>query len=163
MVQGPGARAWPMISRPWSLLLLLALSAAAGCQSYTVRGRVIEGEISYVSIVSADEARLGEQGVGVPNVRVRLETDPERLRREIVGETVTDEEGYFSIPFARPGAGVLMYDIGVTAWKDGFTPATLTTRLPPSDRRMLIMLTPGPDDFRDPYKEDPMRQLDRMP
>jgi len=122
--QGPRSRGRPLIPH-LSMLLLIVLSAAAGCQSYTVQGRVIEGEISYVSIVSADEARLGEQGVGVPNVRVRLETDPERLRREIVGETVTDEEGYFSIPFARPGAGVLMYDIGVTAGDAHHAPAAV--------------------------------------
>ncbi len=117
-----------------------ALGACAS-QGYTLTGKVIESEISFVVVVDADDPRLEQPGIA--GAEVRLQTDPSKLNREVVGEAVTDGTGVFHIKVDRVGAGMFLYDVGVQARKSGFEPAGLEFRLPPEGRRVLVMMRPG--------------------
>jgi hypothetical protein len=116
---------------------------------------VIESDISFVVVVDADDPRLDQPGIG--GAAVRLQTDPSKLNREVVGDAVTDEEGVFHIKVDRVGAGMFLYDVGVQARRSGFEPATLEFRLPPENRRVLVMMRPGRDagfkEEADPWKQ----------
>lgn len=143
---------------------LVAAFALTGCRAtgYTLEGRVIRGEISYVVVVEAGDPRLGEDAAPIPAALVRLETDPGRIQRELIGEVPTDADGNFSIRMNKMGSGILLYDVGITGRKAGHTTAFVATRLPPSHKRVLIMLAPGVDTFRDPYESDPLRDYERF-
>lgn len=132
----------------------------SGCSSYQLRGKVIRGDISHIAIVSADDARF--EGPGVSGVEVRLQTDPTRLNRKTVGTDVSGPDGSFSISVDEVGAGVLIYDVGLTARGRGYIGAEQFFRLPPSDKRILIMLERGADnrDFRE--EEDLFEEYRRL-
>lgn len=142
-----------------TVALLVAALALTGCNSYTLQGRVVAGDISYAAVVDADDPRLAEPGIS--GASIRLETDPSRISREVVGETVSGADGSFSIPFRKVGGGVLMYDVGITVRRNGYQPATLQFKLPPGARRLLVIMTPGPDRMGDPDADDPMKQYER--
>jgi len=151
-------RSFARIAR--SLALASLATIAAGCNSYVLKGKVIHGEISIVAVVPDTDPRL--QGEGLANAQIRLENDPEKLRREIVGEAVSGANGDFSIPFKKVAGNLLMYDVGLTGRKQGYRPATLNFRLPPAGRRILIILTPGPDTYQDPYADSLDNQVKRF-
>jgi hypothetical protein len=142
-----------------TIALFVVALALPGCNSYTLEGRVVAGDISYAAVVDGDDPRLADQGIS--GASIRLETDPNRLSREVVGETVTSSDGSFRIPFKKVGGGVLMYDVGITVRRDGYQPATLQFRLPPGAKRLLVMMAPGPDRMGDPDADDPMKQYER--
>lgn len=142
-------------------LLIVAMAAgAAGCAGYKLEGKVVRGDISYAAIVDAKDPRFEESG-GVPGVMISLETDPDRLSREYVGDAVTDADGNFSISVRRPGAGILMYDVGLEARRKGYEGVRQTFRLPPNSKKVLITLRAGADTL--PEKEESlMEQYERF-
>lgn len=147
-----------------SALTLTLLAVLAGCNAYTLKGRVIEGDISIVAVVPADDPRVMDDSdaPGVANAAIRLETDPARINREIVGETVSDPDGYFEIPFKKMGGYIMMYDVGITGRSKGHTPATFAFKLPPSNKRVLIILKPGNDAYTDPYENSLDNQVKKF-
>jgi len=150
--------------RRWRLLLLAALGpllglTLVGCGSgYQLRGKVIEGDISFIAVVSPDDPRL--DGPGVAGVSISLLSDPNKLNKETLGETISTGDGSFSIGVDRVGAGFFMYDVGLSADRTGFEHATSQFRLPPGDRRVLIMLRPGVN--RSPSGSDPMSDYEKF-
>ncbi len=146
--------------RSASIVMVAALaSALVGCGStYTLKGKVIQGDISFIAVVAQDDPRL--EGAGVSGVAIELETDPDRLNKETIGEVVTAGDGSFSIGVDRVGAGLFRYDIGISAEKRGFEIARSQFNLPPSDRRVLVIMRKGvsgasssSDDAWDDYKK----------
>lgn len=120
---------------------LIALCVApAACSTFQLRGKVVEGEISYIAVVEEDDPRLAEPGIHAASVE--LWNDPTRLNRELIGQVMSDQTGAFSIPVEEVGAGFLIYDVGVKASRPEFVPTELNFRLPPQDKRILIMLQP---------------------
>jgi len=125
-------------------MVLSGLGLALGaCESYSMRGHVIRGDVSYIQIVSADDSRLSEPGIS--GARVGAHLDPGRLNRKFLGSTMTDGNGDFSLPIDEVGAGWLEYDISVVSYRDGFMGAEQFFRIPKAERRVLIMLAPGDD------------------
>jgi hypothetical protein len=139
---------------------LLLLAALAGCAPYTLQGKVIEGDITFIAIVDADDPRL--EGPGLANAEVRLQTDPQRINREVVGTTISSGDGTFSIPFSEIGAGVLLYDVGLQVRRGGYQRAEQMFRLPPSDRRVLVILCPGADRGGWGDEDDPLQTYERF-
>lgn len=111
------------------------------CSPYTVRGKVIEGDTSYVAIVDESDPRLARRGVS--GASVEIWSDPEKLNRKRVASQFSDAEGGFALPFDETGAGVLQYDVRITAEREGYTGAEQSMTLPSSSRRVLIMLKQG--------------------
>lgn len=121
--------------------LVAAFAAAAGCSPYTVRGKVIQGDVSFVAVVEDSDPRL--VGPGLSGASVELWTDPEKLNRKRVAVQTSDSNGDFAMPFSETGAGLLQYDVGVVARRDGYSGAETNIGLPSSSKRLLIMMKPG--------------------
>ena len=126
-----------------ALALVTFAFLLVGCESYSLRGHVIRGEISYIEIVDADDERLESPGLTATRVGVHL--DPGRLNRKFLGSTVSDANGDFSLPIDEVGAGFLEYDISVVAYRDGYFGAEQFFVMPSSNKRVLIILGPGND------------------
>ena len=122
-------------------------AVALGCSSYKFEGRVIAGDVSYATIVSADDPQL-TTGKGIGGTRVRVVTDPDRLNRKEVGSGVTSPDGSFSFELDAFGAGILEYDIGVDATRPGYAGIEEFFRMPRKGERVLIVLSPGNDTRR---------------
>jgi len=120
-------------------------AGAPGCADagYQLRGRVVQGETSFVSVVDADDPRL--EGMPVPNASLHLQMDPGNIKRETIARAVSGADGSFAIDVDRFGAGWVEYDVGLFVRKSGFDPAMAPFRLPPESRRVLVVLSPGRD------------------
>lgn len=123
---------------------VLALSAAAllgACSPYALRGKVIEGDVSFVAIVDASDPRLS--GPGVPNVALDLTSNPERLNRKMLASGVSGPTGEIDLRVEEIGAGVMTYDVALAARRDGYAMTEGIFRLPPDSKRALVMLKRG--------------------
>ncbi|RMD66106.1 MAG: hypothetical protein D6824_01455 [Planctomycetota bacterium] len=119
----------------------LATTLSVGCAPYTLRGKVVEGDVSFIAVVDASDPRL--DGPGLSGALLTLQTDPQRLNRKTVGSAVSGADGSFSIPVNEVGAGLLIYDMGLKARKQGYSPTEQFFRLPPANKRVLVLLAPG--------------------
>lgn len=136
-----------------ALLLAAALLLVTGCQPYTLRGKVIAGDESAVRIIDADDPALTAIGPPIDEASVEITLDPRSLGRETLARTQTDPDGTFEAPLDRLGMGVLEYEIGVVARKQGRNPAQEFLDPPSPDKRLLITLAPGQDTLSEP--DDP--------
>lgn len=131
-----------------------------GCDSgYKLQGRVIAGANPAVAIVDADDPRLKGYD-GIPNASVMLTLDPRSLGRKSIGNGVTDIDGHFSIPIDEFGAGFLEHEVAILGRAGGYVGTEETIILPPSRRRVLIVLPPGRDRHQPRYT--PADDLDRF-
>ena len=132
-----------------AILPLIALLAAIlpGCgEGYVLRGRVIQSEISFVTVVDASDPRLNDDTVeGIPGVSLHLQMDPGKINRETITREISGPDGGFALHVSNFGAGWMEYDVGLYARKPGQTPAQHFFRLPPDSKRILIMMAPGRD------------------
>ena len=151
------AAAWRSASATtrWALVLsVLAASATAGCSPYALRGRVVEGAPASVEVVAADDPRLSTRPP-LPEVRLALFEDPQRLNRRAAGGAVSGPDGSFELRPDVGGAGVLRIDAGLEARRPGFAPAEGSFVLPGRGKRVLVTMpvgrdrAPTPGDFLD--------------
>lgn len=134
-----------------ALMLMVVGVVLAGCESYAMRGHVIRGEVSYVEIVSADDARLDLPGLA--GARVGAHLDPSRLNRKFLGETISDSNGDFSLSIDEFGAGWLEYDISVVGYRNGYMGVEQFFRMPAKEKRLLVILAPGTDPEPPSFRE----------
>lgn len=125
-----------------------ACGAIGGCgEGYMLRGRVIEAQTSYIALVDPSDPRLSaDDASGIPGVSLHLQMDPGKINRETITRDVSDGEGEFALRVDKFGAGWMEYDVGLFARRSGFTPAQHFFRLPPENKRVLIMMAPGRDE-----------------
>lgn len=146
-------------------LLMLTLMLV-GCESYALRGRVIPGTHSQVLVVDSDDPRLAGDGTtpgtrpGVNGATVSFMLDPEKAGHKYLGSTSSDVDGTFSFPVDEIGAGFLEYGLQVTARANNCAPAVDVMRMPPSGKRLLILLAPGHDTLPK-ESTDPMDDINR--
>ena len=149
-----------------STRILIALAMAAlwlpGCESYQMRGYVVEGPASMVLIADADDSRL--QMPGVPGATLEFMLDPTSLGRKPMGATFTGKDGAFNVPVDEFGAGFLEYELGVICRRKGYEPAIGNVIMPNHDQRLLVVLNPGRDVYKEKpdVMEDTQRFLDSM-
>ncbi len=127
-------------------LALGALAAAfaltlAACSPYTLHGKVIEGDISYVAVVDASDARLAGPGVG--SATLELISNPARLNHKVISSGISGPDGEFDLRVEEVGAGLLTYDTSLTARRAGYSAATNVFKLPPDSKRVLVILKRG--------------------
>jgi hypothetical protein len=115
------------------LLAAVALAASIGCSSARIRGKVVEGEVSFVAIVAPDDPRLG--GGGVPGVEVALAAAGIGAGARAVSGPTGDFD--ISLPW-RPGA---VGTIAVEAEKEGFV-TTEGTFSAVEGNHLLVILRP---------------------
>lgn len=116
---------------------------ALGCGPHVLRGRVVQGDVSRVTIVEPDDPMLDSPPI--EGATVELTLDPDTLGREVLATRSVGPDGSFAIPIDEFGAGVLEYDFGVLARHRGREPARHVFRLPSRDQRLLVILGRGTD------------------
>lgn len=141
------------------ILLVLPLLAAGGCQPHMLQGRVISGPISSVYVVPKSDTRL-QQGQPVSMAHVQFTLDPNSLGLKRLGTHATEQNGEFAVPIDEFGAGLLEYELGVVARRRGFNSANMVVPFPSSDKRLLIILASGRDQYQSP--EDPFADVDHF-
>jgi len=114
-----------------------------GCGPYALQGRIVRGDVSYVTVVDKDDPRLA--GPGVEGVQVDLVVDPGDLSKTRMAPEFSGAEGDIRLPVRKPGARILKYEVGVTARREGFRSAYGVFDLPMGSRRLLVVLAPGRD------------------
>lgn len=146
------------------VVVLSALALVLGaCAPYTLKGRVVRGEASYIAVVDDGDPRLDAEGI--PGVQLKLTLDPGKLKRKTAAQEVSGASGELSLPVEEAGAGLLEFDAGLIARKRGYAPAEGFFRLPGGGKRILVVLTPGRDDESASGPEtgdDLMRQYERF-
>lgn len=152
-----------MSRKRFGSLVLAGLCLTLGaCQPYTLRGRVVQGDISYITIVARDDPRLSSAGIS--GVQLNVVIDPGRLDRTRIQGTISGADGEVSIPIKKYGAGLLKYEASLVARRQGFHTAESIFDLPKKNRRVLVVLSPGTDSFdANPGRtvEDDLKQFGR--
>ena len=131
--------------------VLLACSVLLmGCGGgYMLRGKVVEGPIAQVQVVDAEDPRFVEADRSAGGAVVWVVFEPNNgIDRERLGRFVTDGEGRFEIPIDAMGAGLLMYEVEVTARRAGHQGALGVVPLPGRGGRVLVTLPRGADTLR---------------
>lgn len=119
--------------------LFLSTLVAAGCASHRVRGRVVEGDFDFITVVSGSDSRLAAPGIG--STRITFTRDAGRLNAEQVGSGVSDPEGSFDIELDAFGAGWLSEEWLVRAVRSRFGFAEGSVRLPKPHSGEQLLIT----------------------
>ena len=136
------------ISNSIRCLAALAAVASAGCGTYQLRGHVVEGPEPMVLVTRADDPRLEQRGIGGASLELTL--SPRSLGRKPLGSTFSGDGGWFAAGIDELGAGLLEYELGVVCRRQGYRTAVGAVRMPGGDQRLLVVLTPGVDDYEEP-------------
>lgn len=123
------------------MVALVAL--LGGCSPYVLRGKVVGGGRSTVTVVEAGGPELA--GRGIEQAAVQLMLDPRSGGRQMLGTVFTDEAGRFEMPVEALGAGTLEYELLVIARHPGRAPAEAVIDLPGRGKRVLARLAEGRD------------------
>lgn len=135
------------MTRALAMPVAALLIAAIGCgEGYVMRGKVVEGPISSISVVGANDPRLA--GPPIEGATLRFMLDPRSVDRTALGSIVSYEDGTFGLPMDQFGAGLLLYEVEAVARADKFKQVKATFALPSADKRVLITLAPGQGTVR---------------
>lgn len=132
----------------WIGALAVSALALAGCSGYQLQGKVIEGTVSSVSVVDAEDPRLDQ--IGIEDARVQVTLDPLKPARQRLPLVRSRGDGSFAVPVDEVGAGMLQYDVEVRGEAAGFRGAVEQFPLPGRSKRVLIQLAPGQGGRRGP-------------
>ena len=143
-----------------SLIVLSALLNIAGCNTYTLKGKVVKGERSSIELVHEMDPRVKAFAPGgVANIEVRVYRDPDNMNKKLAGRERTPVDGSFSMNLGDFGAGWMSEQWLVQAYGYGFTTVEQKMKLPSKNAktRLLITIAPGesiePSDVSD-YMQD---------
>lgn len=128
-------------------LLLAGVTALTACAKPRLEGLVIPGPIGVVAVIDGDDTRLDQ--VGIPEARVRISLTGNR--RTLV-DTVTDEDGRFSVP--TTGARMARGTIRVIVEADGYARVDKTVPLRSFYRSLYITMVEAPGSSRDDAGDD---------
>lgn len=156
-----------MIRTTLAIVPVVLALVLGGCSPHTLRGRVIQGDVSYISFVDGSDPRLLEEArdiTGVPGVTLTLTLDPGRISRDRVAVLASGPDGEFELPVDRFGAGLIQMEMGLTARRSGFQSAETVFTLPlRGGSRLLVVLAPGrdpPGAYEEPWSaEEDLRRF----
>lgn len=134
-------------SRIALLAIVFFVAMLTGCAGYQLRGKVIDGPTPAVLVVPDNDPRLKNNGLMGATVRVTV--DPQQMRPKQLTPAITDESGAFAIPIEEFGAGALEYEVEVLARLSEFRATHSLLPMPGSNKRLLIIMSPGRDTHRD--------------
>lgn len=137
--------------------LALAALSAGGCGTYTLQGKVIQGNVSSIEIVHKMDERLHAKGVA--NAEVLVRRDPKGLNMHLAGKDRSSATGDFAIRINEFGAGWMEEQWLVQSAAAGHRNTESLTKLPPQGNKwmLLITLAPGqtsPLELTDGWQED---------
>ena len=134
------------------------LPALTGCSPYALRGKVIDGPASAVLIVDQNDPRLARPGLA--NAAVEVTVDPQSLGRKVLPPELAGGDGSFAVTIDEFGAGALEYDARLVVQHKGFHTTHDVIRIPGGNKRVLVILAPGPDRYVRP--DDPLGESQRF-
>lgn len=140
------------------VVLMVAVLGLGGCGAHQVRALVIEGSEPEVLVLSASDARFNRPGVA--GISVELTVDPASMSPKTVGAALSDSQGQVQVAVDQLGAGFLEYELGVMARATGYRTLWQTVKMPSSNKRLLIVMTPGKDRFQP--NQDVLHETYRM-
>jgi hypothetical protein len=123
-----------------------------GCSSgpYQLQGVVVSGKMQSIEIVSKDDPRL--QSMPIPDAGVSVIIDPGEMNPGIMTPAITDEKGQFAIEIDRMGIGSWQeYNLNIVGQAGAFAPTNRTIKAPSGNKRVLITLVPGRDNYQTPH------------
>ncbi len=131
-----------------SRLLVLPIVAVlglllGGCGGYSLKGRVVSGDVSYVAVVDKDDPRL--DWPAVEGAQVDLIVEPSDLNRERMNPQFSGADGAVRVPVKKVGAGLIKFEVSVSARRSGFRSSHGVFDLPKKSRRLLVVMAPGDD------------------
>jgi hypothetical protein len=143
---------WPLTRRTFAIGVGLAVLAhLGGCNTYTLKGKVVRGETSSVELVHEMDPRIRAVAPGgVGNVDVRVYRDPDTMNKKLSGRERTETDGMFSIGLGDFGAGWMQEQWLIQAACTGYANAELTTRLPSKNAKTRLLITLAPGTATDP-------------
>jgi hypothetical protein len=120
--------------------------ALPGCSSYTLRGKVVQGDTNSIELVHEIDQRLKQPGLS--NVETLVRRDSKQTKPaapELAGRVRTDATGDFWMPIDEYGAGWMQEQWLVQARLSGYQNASCKIKLPAkgSKWKLLITLAPG--------------------
>jgi len=126
------------------LIALMLLIPLTGCGGYVLRGKVVRGITTDAYLVSADDTRLNDEGVG--DVKIVIWRDPERLNRKRVADGRSGPDGSFTIPIREFGAGWMEEQWMIEVFRTGYQTGSAMLALPgsPSKTPLIVTVAPGP-------------------
>ena len=129
----------------WLCMLSLLVCFGSGCETYALRGKVVDGGVSAVMLVDKNDPRLDADGISGATIEATI--DPRSLSRQRMPTVSSEADGGISLPVNVTGAGLLEYEAMVVVRYPQMAPAVRFMPLPGSDKRLLITLAPGEDDL----------------
>jgi hypothetical protein len=139
---------------------IVASATLTGCDTYQMRGVVIEGAVSAIQIVDEDDPRLSN-GNGLPMATIDVTLDPDRLSRKHMPRGISEVDGTFAVPIDEQGAGYLDYQVRVVVRRAGHDSALSDLRVPGPHSRLLVTLVNGEDKYQ-PEPPDLMDETLKM-
>lgn len=130
----------------FALVLTVFAGAMVGCESYQLRGKVIEGPVTAIMIVDKNDPQFNEPGI--TGAMLEITTDPGRMSEKYIGGQQTNLDGEFAVPISEPGAGFLEYTVEVHARALGYGDAVQKFDLPGGNKRVLVILAEGESGTR---------------
>jgi|GEM_PF-1911625 len=123
-------------------LLIFCVMQLTACGPYQLRGSVVQGDRSGVWVVHKDDSRLKKMTLQRVSVEVTL--DPSSMSPKQLGVAQTDVSGQFDMIVDAMGAGSWQeYDLGILVRHEGYRDLWQTLEMPPRDKRLLIVISPG--------------------
>ncbi len=140
---------------PMRLIMLSVFFVATlflvGCDSYVIRGKVVQGSISTMNFVSNNNTELNNSGIA--GAKITIYRDPDRLSMKVAGTAVSDEQGRFVIKLDSFGAGWMLEQWEIVAQKQGFANLIQQHSLTVDNGKqtLLVTITPG---YSQPISKD---------
>ena len=128
-----------------TLFGVLCIFALSGCAGYRLQGVVVEGQTPAILLVDKNDSRLKQEGLSGAVVQVTI--DPHEMNPKTLAPTPSDERGRFETPVGEVGAGMLEYQAAIVCRLAGYQASAQEMPLPPSDKRLLIIMAPGADTY----------------
>jgi hypothetical protein len=129
--------------------LIAFILVVGGCAvRTTVKGKVIEGNLSFVFVVDQNDERL--KTVGVQGVEVESRADVGKVAGNVLASAKSDDRGNFVMTFKDQAP--LMKPVQFSGTMSGFNPARESMMIPPEDKRLLIVLKKQSDSKSPPSR-----------
>ena len=129
-------------NNPLMMVLTVTLLSLPACAARTLRGVVTDGQTPAVLVVKSDDPRLVHSGLAGAVIEMTL--DPASMSPSTIGTFTTGDKGTFEALLEETGVGVLEYELGILCRAAGHRSVYQTMAVPRSDRRLLIVMVPGP-------------------
>ena len=121
-------------------LLAASLVGCAGAATNSIKGKVIEGSLNFVMVVDQSDERL--KGPGLADVAVEARAGGNRAAGTLFSKTTSGSNGEFRLNFGDQQQ-VLLKPVEFSGEKAGYGTAKVVMNLPPSERRLLIVMQPS--------------------